>query len=173
MTYKNWHNSQKNPNIHLYLILAANWLKDLHKISQTFILLLDQLTEAITHAATILWHLMLLPDTFLDFESNKEDPYLSTSLFLIVLLFAKIQYFLFDKYLIFTMTIPIPSTEDFQLFKPHPIPIHLDYNTGVISSSATHTCIIAFLCDVEKFRYYVKQMRKSTHLISYVPKVLP
>ena len=53
---------------------------------------------------------MPLPDTFLDFKSNKEDPYLSTCFCSIVPPFAKIQYFLFDKYLIFTMTIPIPSS---------------------------------------------------------------
>ena len=67
---------------------------------------------------------MLLPNTFLDFKSNKEDSYLSTSLFSVVLNFSKLQYFLFDKYLIFTMTIPIPSTEEFQLFKPYLIPIY-------------------------------------------------
>ena len=81
-----------------------------------------------------LWHPMLLPDTFLDFKSNKEDPYLSTSLFSMVLPFAKIQYFLFDKYLIFTMTIQIPSTKVFQLFKPNPIPIYFVFNTDVIFS---------------------------------------
>ena len=134
MTYKKWHNSQKDPNIQLYRILAANWFKDLHAISQSFLLLLDQLTEAITHAATNLWHPMLLPDTFLDFKFNKENPDLSTSLFSMVLPFSKIKYFLFDKYLIFIMSIPIPSAEEFQLFKPHPIPIHLDFNTDVISS---------------------------------------
>ena len=32
------------------------------------------------------------------------------------------------------MIISIPSAEEFQLFKPHPIPIHLDFNTDVISS---------------------------------------
>ena len=85
MTYKKWHDSQKDPNIHLYRILAENWLKDLHAISKSFLLLLDQLTEAITHAATNLWHPMLLPDTFLDFKSNKEDPHLLTSLFSMVL----------------------------------------------------------------------------------------
>ena len=52
ITCKNWDDSQKCPNIHIYRILAANWLKDLHAISQSFLLLLDQLTEAITHAAT-------------------------------------------------------------------------------------------------------------------------
>ena len=77
---------------------------------------------------------MLLPDIFLHFKPNKENPHLSTSLFSMVLPFYKIQYFLFDKYLIFIMTIPIPSPEEFQLFKPHPIPIHLDFNTDVISS---------------------------------------
>ena len=40
-------------------------------------------------------------------------------------------------------------------------------------SSAIYTCIVALLCDVDKFTYYAKQMRKSTHLISYVPTVLP
>ena len=69
---------------------------------------------------------MLLPDTFLDFKSNKENPHLSTSLFSMVLPFSEIQYFLFDKY--------FPSAEEFQLFKPHRIPIHLDFNTDVISS---------------------------------------
>ena len=68
---------------------------------------------------------MLLPDTSLHFKSKKEHPYLSTSLFSMVLPFAKIQYFLFDKYLTFAI-IPIPSTVEFQLFKPHPIPIYLD-----------------------------------------------
>ena len=102
MTHKNWHNSQNDPNIHLYGILVANW----HETSQYFLLLLDQLREAMTHAATNLWQPMLLPDTFLDFKFHKEDPYLSRSLFSVVLHFAKIQFFLFDKYLIFTMTIP-------------------------------------------------------------------
>ena len=134
MSYKNGHNSQKYRNIHLYRILAENWLKDLHEISQSFLLLFDQLTEAITHAATNLWHPMLLPDTFLGSKSNKEDPYLSTSLFSMVLPLAEVQYFLFDKCLIFTMTIRIPSTKEFQLFKSHPIPIYLDFNTDVISS---------------------------------------
>ena len=110
MTYKNWHNPEKYPNIHLYRILAENWLKDLHEISQSFFLLLDQLAEAITQAATNLWHPMLFPDTFLDFKSNKEYQFLSMSRFTMVLPFAKIQYFLFDEYLILTMTIPIPST---------------------------------------------------------------
>ena len=54
--------------------------------------------------------------------------------FSMVLPFAKIQYFLFNKYLISTMTIPIACTEEFQLFKPHPISIYLDFNTDVISS---------------------------------------
>ena len=117
ITYKDWHSSQKDPNIHLYRILAANWLKDLYEISQSFLLLPDQLTEAITHAATNLWHPMLLPDTFLDFKSNKEDPHFPTSLFSMVLYISKIQYFLFDKSWIFIMTIPIPSTEEFQLFE--------------------------------------------------------
>ena len=112
-TYKNWHNSQKNPNIHLCRILTANWFKNMHEISQSFLLLLDQLTEAITHAETNSWHTMLLPDTFLYLKSNKEDSHLSTSPFSMVLPFSKIQYFLFDKYLIFIMTIPIPSTEEF------------------------------------------------------------
>ena len=62
-----------------------------------------------------LWHPSLLADTFLDFKSNKEDPYLSISLFSMVLPFSKIQYILFDKYLILTMTIPIPSIKEFQL----------------------------------------------------------
>ena len=97
MTYKNWYNSQKYPIIHLYRILAANWLKDLHEISQPFLLLLDQLTEAIIHAATNLWHPMLLPDTFLDFKFNKEDAYLPTSLCSMVLLVAKMQYYLFIR----------------------------------------------------------------------------
>ena len=113
MTYKDWHNSQNYRNIHLYPILAANWLRDLHEITQSFLVLFDQLTETITQAATKLWHPMLLPDTFLDFKCNKEDPYLSTSFFSMVLPFAKIQYFSFHKYLIFTMNIPIPSTEKF------------------------------------------------------------
>ena len=91
-------------------------LKDLHEISQSFLLLLDQLTEAIMHAATNLWHPMLLPDTFLDFKYNKEKPNLSTSLFSMVLPFSKIQYFLLDEYLIFIMTIPIASAKEFQLF---------------------------------------------------------
>ena len=39
-----------------------------------------------------------------------------------------------NKYLIFIRTIPIPSAEEFQLFKPHPISTHLDVNTEVISS---------------------------------------
>ena len=89
-TCKDSHNSQKDPNIHLYRILAANRLKDLHEISQSFLFLFDQLTEDISHAATNLWYPMLLPDTFLDFKSNKEDPYLLTSLFSTVLPFAKI-----------------------------------------------------------------------------------
>ena len=104
------------------------------KFLNIFLLLLDQLTEAITHVATNLWHPMLLPDTFLDFKFNKEDPYLSTSLFSMLLPFDKIKYLLFDKYLILIMTIPISSTEQFQLFKPHPIPMYLDFNTYVISS---------------------------------------
>ena len=33
----------------------------------------------------------------------------------------------------FSLGLPIPSTEEFQLFKPHPIPIYLDFNTDVIS----------------------------------------
>ena len=41
MTYKNRHTFQKVPNIHLYRILATNWLKDLHEISQSFLLLLN------------------------------------------------------------------------------------------------------------------------------------
>ena len=134
MTYKDWPHSQTDPNIHLYRILAANCLNDLHAISQSLLFLLDQLTEAITHAATNLWHPMLLSDTFLDFKFDKGDPHLSTSLFSMVLPFSKIQYFLFYEYLIFIMTIPIPSTEEFQLFKPHPIRIYLDFNTDVISS---------------------------------------
>ena len=32
LTYKESHDFQKDPNIHLYRILAANWLKDLHEI---------------------------------------------------------------------------------------------------------------------------------------------
>ena len=104
------------------------------KFLKYFLSLLEQLIEDIPLAATNLWHPMLLPDTFVDFKSIKEDPYLLTSLFSMVLPFAKIQYFLFDKYLIFTMTIPIPSTEEFQLFKPHPIAIYLDFNTDAISS---------------------------------------
>ena len=106
----------------------------MHEIFQSFFLLLDQLTEAITHAATNLWYPMLLPDTFLDFKSNKEDQCLSTSLFSMILPFDKLQYFLFDKYFIFTVTVLIPSNQEFQLFKPHPIPIYLDFNTDVISS---------------------------------------
>ena len=35
------------------------------------------------------------------------------------------------------MTISIPSTEELQLFKPHPIPIHLDFHTDIISSIYT------------------------------------
>ena len=93
-----------------------------------------------------LWQPMLLPDTFLDFKSNKEDQHLSTSLFSIIFSISKIQYSSFNKYLIFIMTIPIPSTKEFQLFKPHPIPIHLDFSrlclgfasaTPWIRSSAT------------------------------------
>ena len=64
MTYKDWHISQKDPNIHLYRILAANWLKDLHEISQSFLLLLGQLTEGITYSGTYLEHPMLLLNTF-------------------------------------------------------------------------------------------------------------
>ena len=124
-TYKDWHSSQKDPNVHLYRIWAENWLKDLHEISQSFLLLFDQLTEAITHAATNLWHSMLLPDTLLDLKPSKEDPHLSTFLFSMDPPFSKIQYFLFDKHLIFIMTIPIPSAEEFQLFKPHPIPEYI------------------------------------------------
>ena len=41
MTYKDWHNSQKDANIHLYRILAANWFNDLHEISHPFLLVLD------------------------------------------------------------------------------------------------------------------------------------
>ena len=50
--YKDWHKSQIDPNFHIYRILAANWLIDLHEISQPFLSLLAQHTEAVTHAAT-------------------------------------------------------------------------------------------------------------------------
>ena len=130
--YKDWHKSQIYPNLHIYRILAANWLMDLHEISRSFLSLLTQLTEAMTHAATNLWHPMLLPDTFLDFKSNKEDPHLPTSLFSMVIPFSKIRYFTFNNYLIFTMTIPIPSSEEFQVFKTHSTPIHFDFNTDYI-----------------------------------------
>ena len=50
-----------------------------------------------------------------------------------VLPISKIQYFLFDKYLNCIVTLSIPPAKEFQLFKSHPIPIHLDLNTGVIS----------------------------------------
>ena len=53
---------------------------------------------------------------------------------LIILPFSKIQYSLSDKYFIFTMTISILYAEEFQLFKPRPIPIYLDFITDVISS---------------------------------------
>ena len=91
--------------------LFAN--KTQHRISQSFLLLLYQLTEAITHATNNLQYPMLLPDSLLDFKSNK--------------------YLFFDKYLIFIKTIPVLSAEEFQLFKSHPIPIYLDFNTDVIS----------------------------------------
>ena len=71
------------------------------------------LTETITHAAKNLWHSMLLTDTFLDCKSNKEDPHLLTSLFSMVNPFSKIRYFTSNNYLIFTMTIAIPSSEEF------------------------------------------------------------
>ena len=142
ITYKDWQISQIYSNIHVYRKLAANWLKDLHEISQSFLLFLEQLTQAITHAATNLWHPMLLPDTFLDFKSNKEYPHLSTYLFSMVLPFSKIQYFLFDKYLIFIMTISIPSAKEFHLFKPHPILIYLDLNTDGICSIQIKTQIL-------------------------------
>ena len=76
---------------------------------------------------------MLLPDTFLDFKSNKEDPHLPTSLFSMVIPFSKIRYFTFNNYSIFTMTIPIPSCEEFQIFKTHSTPIHFYFNTDYIT----------------------------------------
>ena len=96
--YKNWHKSQIYPNLHIYRILAANLLMDLHEISRSFLSLQTQLTETITHAATYLWHPMLLPDTFLDFRSNKEDPHLPTSLFSMVIPFSKIRYFMCHRH---------------------------------------------------------------------------
>ena len=87
--YKDCHKSRINPNFHIHRILATNWLMELHEISKSFLSLPAQLTEAITHAASNLWHPMLLPDTFLDFKSNKEDPYLTTSLFSMVIPFLK------------------------------------------------------------------------------------
>ena len=106
---------------------------DMHEISQFFLSLLTQLTEAITHAATNLWHPTLPPDTFLDFKSNKEDPQLPTSLFSMVIPFSKIRYFPFNNYSIFSMTIPIPSSEEFQIFKTHSTPIHFYFNTDYIT----------------------------------------
>ena len=106
MTYKKWHTSQKDLNIHLYRTLAANWLKDLHEISQSFLRL--------------------------QIYQRKPTPFNIS--FFYGPSFAKIQYFLFYKYLIFIMTIPIPSAVEFQLLKPRPIPIHLDFNTDVIFS---------------------------------------
>ena len=50
MTHKDGHNSLEYPNIHLYRILAANWLKCVEEISQPFLSILNQFTEAITHA---------------------------------------------------------------------------------------------------------------------------
>ena len=131
--YKDWHKSQIYPNLHIYRILAANWLMDLHEIFRSFLSLLTQLTEAIIHAATNLWHPMLLPDTFLDSKSNKEDPHLPTSFFSMDIQFSKIRYFTFNNYLIFTMTITIPSSKEFQVFKTHSTPIYLDFNTDYIT----------------------------------------
>ena len=110
---KAWHKPQINPNLQIYRILATNWLMDLHEISRSFLSLLTQLTEAITHAATNLWIPMLLPDTFLDFKFNKGEPHLPTSLSSMVTPFSKLTYFTFNNYSIFTMTIPIPSSEEF------------------------------------------------------------
>ena len=93
----------------------------------------DQLVEAITYAATNFWHPMLLPDTFLEYKTKKRRTIPFTIPLSMVLPFTKVQY-LFDKYLIFTITIPIPSTEEFQLFTPHSIPTYLGFNTDVISS---------------------------------------
>ena len=92
--YKDWHKSQINPNFYIYKILAANWLVDLHEISKSFLSLPAQLTEAITHAVSNLWHPMMLPDTFLNFKSNKEDSHFPTSLFSMIIPFSKIRYFL-------------------------------------------------------------------------------
>ena len=103
MMYKYWHKSQINPNFHIYGILAANWLMDLHQISQSFLSLFAQLTEPISHAITNIWHPMLLSDTFLDFKSNKEDANLPRSLFSMFIPFSKIRYFILNNYIIFTM----------------------------------------------------------------------
>ena len=134
--YKDWHKSEIYPNLHIYTILTANWLMDLHEISRSFLSLLTQLTEAITHAATNLWHSMLLPDTFQVFNSNNEDPHLPTSLFSIVIPFSEIRYFSFNNYIIFTMTIPILSSDKFQVFKTHSTPIYFVFNTDYIAPNS-------------------------------------
>ena len=46
-----------------------------------------------------------------------------------VIPFSKIRYFTFNNYLICTITIPIPSPEEFHVFKTHSTPIYFDFNT--------------------------------------------
>ena len=79
--------------------------------------------------------------------------------------FAKIQYFLFDKYWIFTMTIPIPTTEECQLFKPHPIPMYLDFNTDVISSVYMKNQIHYLAISTNNQSYFTTMQIFSMHVI--------
>ena len=147
--YKDWNKIQIYPNVHIHSILAAKWLMDLHEISQSFLSLSHNLQKPLPNTATNLWHTVLLPNTFLDFRYNKEDPYLPTYLFSMDLPFSKIQYCLFNNYLIFTMTIPIHSTTEFHLFKIHSTPIYFDFNTDYtlptyIKPQVSHTAISSY-----------------------------
>ena len=63
------------------------------------------------------------------------------------------------------MIIPIPSTDEFQLFKLHPIPIYLDFNTDAISSIYIKPQISYLAISSNNQSYFTTNEISSMHVI--------
>ena len=143
-----WFNSKDNLDISIYQRDASNWLNSLLERLDTYLFLLDHLANARTHAINGQWDPFLFPDSLLHplFDTKHTNILLPFSTHISEILpFTKIQYFNYENTLVFSLSVPTPSKEEFTLFKPHSIPtfIKLADNETAAVYIQTQTAYVA------------------------------
>ena len=140
---KNIENFSKNEKFkelsNLYNLDSMFKIRNIQETLNFYLPLLQQLIEALTHTGANSWNPMLFPDSLFEFKFN-----LSDSFFFNILPFSKIKHFIIEDYLIFMLTIPIPSSDKFHIFKPHPFPIFFNIN-NIYTISIHHKPQISYL----------------------------